>query len=297
MVLFTAILMLCAALFLLRSEWEKLQLTAEHYEIRTKKLKKGERYRIVFFSDLHRYFPAKCDQEKILKAMEAENPDAVVIGGDMLCVSKKNGTVTDTGTALSLIRRIAEKYPVFYGEGNHETRLQENSPEEYADYVTELLSCGVRYLSDTAVPLSEHICIAGASLDGKYYRKLSPGFGKKVPLDPGYFEAKSLFRDSAAVNIMLVHSPLYLEEAAKAGADLVLSGHMHGGTIRLPGGCGLMTPQFQFLEKRCSGLHRCGDTAMIVTRGLGTHSVRIRFNNLPELSVADIEGYDGETDL
>ena len=94
------------------------------------------------------------------------------------------------------------------------------------------------------------------------------------------------------VNILMMHSPLYLEEAAAWGADLVLSGHFHGGTIRLPlpGRPGLMTPQFQFFVKECSGLHTSenGRTKMIVSRGIGTHSVDIRFNDLPEISIIEM---------
>ena len=85
-----------------------------------------------------------------------------------------------------------------------------------------------------------------------------------------------------------MHSPLYLREAAAWGADLVLAGHFHGGTIRLPFIGGLMTPQFQFLLPECAGRFQEGSTEMIVSRGLGTHSIRIRLNDLPEISCIDI---------
>ena len=94
--------------------------------------------------------------------------------------------------------------------------------------------------------------------------------------------------DPACFNVLLLHSPMYLKEAADWGADLVLSGHFHGGTIRLPFLGGLMTPQFQFFVPECAGVFHSGAATMIVNRGLGTHSVNIRLNDLPEISVIDL---------
>lgn len=295
--LIIAIIMILAAFFLLRSEWEKVQLKKEYYTIPTKKLKAGESFRILFFSDLHHYLPAVHRMDQILSAIESEKPDAVIAGGDLLCVSKKAGVPTDTGTALKLLKSLSEKYPVFYGEGNHEARFREIAPSEYKAYREELSSYGVHYLTDAAETMADHVRVTGVNLDEIYYKKLSPGFSKKTPMDPGFFDKLSGLWDSESYNIFLMHSPLYLSEARAAGADLVLSGHMHGGTIRLPGGRGLMTPQYQFFVKECSGLHRDGDAAMVVTRGLGTHSIRIRLNDLPELSVITVQGNDGNSDL
>ena len=70
--------------------------------------------------------------------------------------------------------------------------------------------------------------------------------------------------------------------------EQTLSGHFHGGTIRLPILGGLMTPQLQFFVRECAGEFSEGSTRMIVNRGLGTHSVRIRLNDRPEISVIDV---------
>ena len=282
--------MLAAAVFLLRSEWEKLQIRSEHYEAETGKLPEGGTLRVVFFSDLHHYLPAVHDQQKIIHEIEKADPAAVLIGGDLLSVRKQGGSPVETGSVLSLLEKIAQKYPVYYGDGNHEVRFRERRPGEYAEYVEKLLSSGIRYLPDGVLDLCEGVKIFSCSLEKEYYQKLSPGFSKKTPMKEGYFFEKSGLSDSESYNILLVHSPMYLKEAAAAGADLVLSGHMHGGTVRLPGGAGLMTPQFQFFVKECSGEHTLGKTKMIVNRGLGTHSIRIRLNDLPEISVIDIKG-------
>ena len=89
--------------------------------------------------------------------------------------------------------------------------------------------------------------------------------------------------DEKRFSILLAHSPVFFEEYAAWGADLTLSGHFHGGTIRLPFLGGVMTPQFQFFLPWCAGRFDREGKTMIVSRGLGTHSINIRFCNKPQL--------------
>lgn len=288
--LITALLMIAAALLLLRSEWEKVQLKTDHYEVRTEKLpSEKKKVRLVFLSDLHDYLPARHTPEKIVQAIKDEAPDAVVIGGDMITVSKHGRKpAAGTKTALSLIREISQYFPVFYGEGNHEERYLEKDPEGYASYAAALFSSGVRYLRDTWADLPETgIRIYGIGLSPKFYGHF-PGAHRKYEMPENYLREAAGETDSSRFNVFLIHIPLYLKEAEKAGADLVLSGHFHGGTVRLPDGSGLMTPQYQFFCKECSGEFISGNTKMIVGRGLGTHSIKIRINDLPQITVVDI---------
>lgn len=69
-----------------------------------------------------------------------------------------------------------------------------------------------------------------------------------------YIEKKAGKADPDHFQILLAHSPLYFDACAKWGADLTLSGHFHGGTIRLPGLGGVMTPQYQFSFPGAPGL-------------------------------------------
>ena len=305
--------MILIALFLLRSEWEKLQLKTVREEIRTGKPVSGQqrcsdgrkRLRLLFVSDLHTYLPAMHMPEKIVQAVDEVCPDAVLIGGDMITVRKdRRKPEPETGTALALIGRLAEKYPVYYGEGNHESRLRERNPEAYTKYVSSLLKFGVRYLADTSTPLltggPKGICDSGADVTGitleeEFYAPC-PGIGLKTRLPEGYLGEKYTAADPERFQILLLHHPGFLKEAAEEGIDLVLSGHMHGGTIRLPDGSGLMTPQYSLFVKECSGSFADGNTKMIVSAGLGTHSIRIRFNDLPELNLIDIIGPEEEKD-
>lgn len=288
--LFIAAIMLLAAFLILRSEWEKLQLKSDHYEVRTGKLPaEVKKVRLVFVSDLHDYVPARHTPEKIIRAIDEIRPDAVILGGDMITVSKREECPDpETGTALSLISGLSEKYPVFYGEGNHEARLSEKNPDAYAAYVSRILSMGVRYLRDSKAEIpGTGVEVSGLNLSDDFYGRF-PGIAKKFEMPEGYIGKALGEADRKKFNVFLIHIPLYLKEAERSGADLVLSGHYHGGTVRFPGGTGLMTPQYQFFRKECSGEFAEGNTKMIVGRGLGTHSIKVRINDLPQIAAVDI---------
>lgn len=96
--------------------------------------------------------------------------------------------------------------------------------------------------------------------------------------------------DPGKFSILLAHSPMFFHEYAAWGADLTLSGHFHGGTIRLPVLGGVMTPQYQFFYPWCAGEFTCENgKKMIVGRGLGTHSINIRLNNKPQVVVVRVK--------
>ena len=281
---------------LLRSGWERKQLRTEHYRAGFVPGDPGmpgiagQSVKIAFLSDLHDYCSVN-GSGGILKALEQEEPAMILLGGDMFTCMKHQGWTADTGPSLELIRELAKRWAVVYAEGNHESRLRDRQPAVFDEYDKALDQSGVICLRNSSVVLNG-IAIHGITMEEDYYRRMTPGFGRKKPMPQDYILKKLGMPVRGRFNILMMHSPMYLEEAAAWGADLVLSGHFHGGTIRLPlpGSPGLMTPQFQFLVKECSGIHtsKDGHTEMIVSRGIGTHSVDIRLNDLPEISLIEI---------
>ena len=79
------------------------------------------------------------------------------------------------------------------------------------------------------------------------------------------------------------HNPAYMDAYLEWGADLVLSGHLHGGLVRIPGLGGIVTPQGFFFPKYSGEMTREGEQTVIVSRGLGSHTLNIRLFNVPEL--------------
>lgn len=269
--------------FLARSRYERRTLSVEETWISSPKIKKDKTF--VFLSDLHdnSFGPGN---EILLGAIDQARPDGVLIGGDMM-VTKGVG---DLSPSLALLRRLAARYPVYYGNGNHESRLRwerELYGRRYEAYRRQLEAWGVHYLENDSALWQEDVVISGADLDQRFYRKAF--FRKPEPMKSGYLRARLGDADEKRFQILMIHSPLYFKNCADWGADLTLCGHFHGGTIRLPLLGGVMTPQYQFFLPWCAGEFQREGKRMIVSRGLGTHSINIRLNNLPQLAVVHLK--------
>lgn len=265
---------------LLRSEYEREQLSAERTEIVTDKIK--ENCRLVFLSDLHDHEFGK-KNERLLRAIDEVKPDVILIGGDMMVTRD----YADLTVSLALIHELVKRCPVFYGNGNHETRMKrdkKNFGGMYDAYVKQLKKMGVTHLSNGTGLFRSDIAITGIDLTHRYYEKFHPAH-----LRPEEIKRLAGAADRDRFQILLCHSPLFFDSCREWGADLTLSGHFHGGTIRLPYLGGVMTPQFQFFLPWCAGTFEEDGSHMIVSRGLGTHSINIRLNNKPQLVVVDLK--------
>lgn len=260
---------------LCRSEYEKKHFVTERFYIRSEKIQDGER-NLVFLTDLHNN-EFGSENETLLKEIHRICPDLVLIGGDMMVCKGKR----EMETALSLTERLAERYPVYYANGNHEERMnreREIYGDQYDCFRKRLQEAGVIYLSDGSACVGRDLRITGCNLQEEYYRHRFT-----VPS----MRAGELLRagcaDQTRFQILLLHSPLFFEECRRWGADLTLCGHFHGGTIRLPWLGGVMTPQYQFFLPWCAGKFEKDGKTMLVSRGLGTHSINIRLNDRPQL--------------
>lgn len=271
----------CACLIL--SEYEKKHFTVEEITVESARLA-GDRT-LVFLSDLHNNEFGK-DNWKLIRAIHSLNPDGILCGGDMM-VSKGEGNVD---VPLGLMEQLGSRYPVFYGNGNHENRMtweRETYGRMYEEYRDALKRMGVVYLEDGTAAFGPDILISGLDLEPRFYRKAL--HQKMPPMGKAYLDRKLGSADrpgqAGKFRILLAHSPLYFKDYAAWGADLTLSGHFHGGTIRLPVLGGVMTPQYQFFLPWCAGDFEQNGKRMVVSRGLGTHSINIRLNNRPQLVV------------
>lgn len=240
---------------------------------------------IVFISDLHNCEYGKGNAE-LLKEIDNINPDYVFLGGDILTSCMEKWTGFDT--ALSFVTKLCQKYKVYYGMGNHEERLErlkEKFPENtYSDYIKELDKIGAPILDDEIVRFNDlGIDLYGLNLDHEYYRK----FVTKH-FDDEYLHNKLSDTDKDKYSILLAHNPEHFKQYAKWGADLVLSGHVHGGIIRIPFLGGAVSPALKLFPKYDGGLFTEGNSKMILSRGLGTHTIPIRINNKAELIVIEL---------
>lgn len=278
-----------AALCLKRSQYERNHFVAEESTLTSPKIKKSRT--LVFLSDIHdkEFGVGGCE---LLASIRAVKPDAILIGGDTMVAKEGKADLNVTKRLLRGLSGIPKhdgtgRCPVYYGNGNHEQRLdaeREIYGSLYDEFLQVLKEEGVQYLSDSSAMLDDDICISGLNMDACYYRDVVP-----ARMKPVYIYARLGRPDSEKYQILLAHSPLFHDTYEAWGADLALCGHFHGGTIRLPFLGGVMTPQFQFFLPCCAGTFEKRGRYMIVSRGLGTHSINIRLWNKPQLVVVHLE--------
>ncbi len=250
------------------------------YRCKTEKLKKG--VKILLLSDLHNKFFGK-GNKRLLKAILKLNPDMILVAGDMY-TSAKDG---DIKTAWELICELAHNYPVYYGNGNHEhkTRLfPEQFGTMYQEFAEKIDRAGVRHLVNEKVSLPDYnMDIYGLEIDRKYYQKF-----KNVQMEKDYLEQLLGKRDESRFSLLIAHNPDYFETYAAWGADLVVSGHVHGGLMRLPVLGGVLSPAIRLFPRYDGGEFKEGNSTMILSRGLGTHTLPLRIFNPGELVVIEL---------
>lgn len=89
-------------------------------------------------------------------------------------------------------------------------------------------------------------------------------------------------------SILMAHNPAYMDAYKKWGADLILSGHLHGGLVRCPGIGAVVTPQGFLFPKYSGEMRREGEQTIVVSRGLGSHTINIRLFNMPEVIAIEV---------
>lgn len=239
-----------------------------------------EYHTAVLISDLHNY----CYGEHnclLLEAIDSINPEFILCAGDMLIGHSRHSIQP----ALEFMQAIGEKYQVYAVNGNHEHRMKvapEVYQNQYESYKSGLLSGGVTLLEnrEVIVPYSwGSLRIYGYELPQAYYRKSHQPQFQKEELVQTLGACKEEY-----YNILLSHNPVYFQEYADWGADLTVSGHLHGGIIRLPFLGGIITPQYKLFPKYDRGLYEIEGHKLLVSPGLGNHSVP-RIANPPWLMV------------
>lgn len=291
-ILLIVLAVILAVIFEIHRELHCFRIT--RYSVRSKQLKEipGD-MKILFLSDLHNWTYGK-NNERLLDSIRSEKPDMILIGGDML-VGKENASFDK---ALDLLRALPEICPVIYANGNHEQRVKEDTEtygDVYAGYKKALEDSGVHFLENESIRVelgSGDLVIYGLELPYASYEKF-----KKSHFTPQeisrYFGSPEEKDDKYGINagkqgekcykILLAHNPAYMETYLDWGADMVLSGHLHGGLVRVPGLGGIVTPQGFFFPKYSGEMTQEGDQTVIVSRGLGTHTLNVRLFNTPEL--------------
>jgi len=244
--------------------------------------KKGIRppIRIAHISDLHGCFFGD-NQEGLLEALHVIGPDLVMVSGDM--ISKKTDINERT---VAFLAKAAKENPVFFCNGNHETRYRldaEKRETVYEPFLLGLKDAGIHCLNNEVVSIEcrgRELQVAGYEGDSELYRR----FSRKKPAKEELTEKLGNVNKSVPM-ILLAHNPMYFKTYREWGAKLIFSGHLHGGYVRLPFFGGVISPQVQFFPKYDRGLFVEDGSVLCVSAGLGDHSMLPRLWNPLDLPV------------
>ena len=244
--------------------YQNYRLVVTEYEYRSPKVPSSlDGYVIVQISDLHNQWFGFGESILLDKIRDCK-PDLIVVTGDVL-----DSGHTRYSFAEDFFRGAVEIAPVYFISGNHEEWL---AGERYDRFLTEIRSMGVNLLDDRAVQLD------GFLLAGVAEKSLGNDLTELLKS-----EKESVDGTKEELKILLAHEPKYYESYRNSGADLVLTGHVHGGQIILPGKGGLISPNLEFFPELYEGEHHFDDMTMIISRGLGNSVLPVRINNYPEI--------------
>lgn len=237
-----------------------MNLIVRKYYIKSKFRKK-----IIFISDIHN----KKIGEKWQEIIKNTEPDLVLLGGDL--VSRKSKNFKNFENFCQFITKIA---PVISGVGNHEQSLPTEKVDEYKEIFEKY---GIRQLDNETIEFKE-FNLTGYTLPYSVYKSEQGNYKNLYKIKLSDIE-KAVGKKQEKYTIMLAHNPNFLKIYSQWGANLVLSGHVHGGVIRLPMVGGLLSPERKFFPKYTLGEYSEGLSKEIVSSGIG----KLRLFNPPEV--------------
>jgi predicted MPP superfamily phosphohydrolase len=243
---------------------EPYRLTIEHQQIYLRRLPPElDGFRVVQLSDIHHSpFTSRQQIERAVTTAIRLQPDIIALTGDYISKEREYAA-----PCAEILGRLRARHGVFAVLGNHDhwTDAALITDLFRAEGITVLVNQGMRFekngasfwlagVDDTMVGLEDlPLALAGSREE--------------------------------EMKLVLAHNPIILRRAARAGVDLVLSGHTHGGQVNLrPEKSASGRPRRRLLK----GLARQGDTQIYVTRGLGTVVLPVRFGCPPEVSLLEL---------
>lgn len=231
-------------------------------------------FKIIHLSDFHSIkFPD--DNKELLDKIKKENPDAIIVTGDIVMYGY------DCENAFALMKELKKICKVYFIRGNHDIK-ESNS----YDMLKKLEAYGIIVTESKSIELKKYgIVIHGLmdfideEWDDKDYIK-----NEKIK------NLNKLNIENNRFNLLMTHRPYDLELFKDYGFDLVLCGHTHGGQWIIPGLGGLISPDRKiFFPEYDYGLKKLGNTHLIINRGLGGVKWAIRLFNRPEIGIIEIK--------
>ena len=253
--------------------WQFWGLEVTHTQVPVSGLPQGfEGMRVVHLSDLHGHQYGE-DHQDLLEQIAAQSPELIALTGDIIDQASQRGMLPALARGLSAIA------PTYFVTGNHEWAVGDIRQTK------ELLAeNGVTVLSNQYVVLErngDQVVLAGVDDANGYADQKTPQeLYEEIQQDhPGL------------CTLLLAHRNNYFDRYAACGYALVLSGHAHGGLVRLPFTDGVFGSGGDLFPTWTAGVYTLGESTLYATRGLGNNTTPIpgfRMFNRPEISVLEL---------
>lgn len=250
------------------------------FKITSEKIKHPTGCRIVHLSDLHKKSFGK-NNIRLSEKIKGLSPDMIFITGDMISRSEKN-----LDSFQHFILSLLKIAPVYYSYGNHEKDIETINPKLYKK-LNDFLIKNVILLDNIIYKIKIkdiEMNISGLTIFPECYKKNGSYQDLRKLSENDVTKLLKKNPDTSCLNILLAHNPMFFDAYAKYGSDIIFSGHVHGGCVRLPFIGGLLSPERKFFPKYTHGIYHKGKSIMIVSCGLG----KFRLFNPPEIIVLDI---------
>lgn len=300
------ILAIVLLVMLLMIWYENQVFTVSHYTVTSERLPQGaEGTNFLLIADLHSN-EYGLHNRKLIRKIDEISPDFIVVAGDLFV-----GREYEFDVAYELLKTLSSRYTIYYAYGNHEQKVeqlelrqaslsstdivQKTSAEQVQDgktiasfmeYKQKIKDLGVHLLDNECrmhtTKNGQCIRIIGGTIDLEYFKRMS-----RPKMDCHYLNACFGPSETQEYQLLIAHNPMYFDVYAQWGADLVVSGHVHGGMVRLPLLGGIISPQMELFPKYDAGMFQRSvsgkESTLIVSRGLGIHTLKLRLGNRPEL--------------
>ncbi|MDO5410180.1 MAG: metallophosphoesterase [Lachnospiraceae bacterium] len=284
------------------NQWMNGQIFVRQIVVESADLPKAfEGYRILQLTDIHSV-RSREQGELILSKVEKEAPDVIAVTGDLVdsyYYTQSAAASEDTDEqksvpdqlTLELMQKLVKVAPVYMVYGNHEMVLLDDPDKNPLKVAME--KAGVVLLNHEKIRLErdgEFIWLAGVQDPIVLYKdELFAGSGDdnrtRLEAELSYISEVISEED---FTVLLSHRPEYFELYTQFPVDLALTGHAHGGQVRIPFVGGLYAPGQGFFPRYTSGLYEEGDFQMITGRGIGNSKNLMRVFDPPEIIVTEL---------
>lgn len=243
------------------------------YTVFTDKSIREEGYKVAFISDVH--FGISLDLQElseVCKEISLENPDVVILGGDIVDNNTPAESLRDMFEAFG---EIESNYGVYYIFGNHDRPMRMAESEFSENELTSAIEdAGIEILSDEVKEINDDFALIGRN---------DRGFDGRMRKDIDALISKT---EKERFILNLDHQPTEYEKNGKAGVDLIISGHTHGGQV-WP--IDIMDEIFKFNEANygCVDINR--DTKAIVSSGLAGWGFSVKTSAPAEYVIVNIK--------